>query len=129
MFLWFSKGEKGSYVARVNGKVAFIQQGQLSQPGLAEVEVIEEAPNYLRVRFLADAAMLELLASTEDTSVRLKTARRLFGDYAVRNLIHKNDEMMAVFYWRGIKQTAFDSRLQAEIRARQARPPQWHWTK
>lgn len=129
MFLWFRKGEKGNYVARVNGKVALIQSGQLLEPGLAEVEVVEEAPRYLRVRILGEAAMLELLASTEETSVRLKTARRLFGDYAVRALLHKNDELMAVFYWRGIKQAAFDSQLQAEIHARQNRPPQWHWTK
>src|SRR5690242_5795194 len=111
MFLWFSKGEKGNYVARVNGKVALITSGQLLEPGLAEVEVIEEAPNYLRMRLLGDAAMLELLASTEDSSVRLKTARRLFGDYAVRTLKHTQDEVMAVFYWRGIKQADFDSRL------------------
>lgn len=129
MFLWFRKGEKGKFVARVNGKVALIQSGQLLEPGLAEVEVVEEAPKYLLVRLIGDAAMLELLASTEETSVRLKTARRLFGVYAVRTLVHKNDEVMAIFYWRGIKQTAFDSRLQDEIRARQNRPPQWHWTK
>jgi hypothetical protein len=128
VFLWFRKGDKGKFVARLNGKIVLIQSGYLPEPGLAEVEVVEEAPRYVLVRILGEAAMLEMPVAAEDSSVRLKTARHLFGNYDVRTLAYKSDEPSVIFYWRGVKQETFDSRLQDAIHQNQVKPPRRRWT-
>lgn len=128
MFLYFRKGEKGNLISRFHGKAALIQSGYLLKPGLAEVELIEEAPRYVLVRVLGEAAMLEMMESAEEKSVRLATACRLFGDYDLRTVTRKADEPIVTFYWRGMSQEAFDTKLQAELRQHQRPLPRRHWT-
>jgi len=128
MFLYFRKGEKGNLISRFHGKAALIQSGNLLNPGLAEVELIEEAPRYVLVRVLGEAAMLEMMESAEEKSVRLSTARRLFGDYDLRMVTSKSDEPTVTFYWRGMSQEAFDAKLQAALRQHQRPQPRRHTT-
>lgn len=122
MFLWFQKGDKGRLVARVNGKIALIESGNLEEPGLAEVEIVGEQRHFILVRVLEEAAMLEMPLTDEVISIRLKTARRLFGPYDVRTETIKGDEFMVTFYWRGLKQDYFESCLQNSINQQQVYP-------
>jgi hypothetical protein len=129
MFLYFRQGAKGKLISKMHGKTALIHSGNLLKPGLAEVEIVEEASRYVLVRILNEAAMLEMLESGEERSVRLTTARRLFGDYHIRAVTRKADEPMVTFYWRGISQEIFDLRLQVELKRHQPPLPRRRWTK
>ncbi len=129
MFLYFRKGDKGNLISQIHGKAALIHSGNLMKPGLAEVEIVEEAPRYVLVHILNEAAMLEMHESGEERSKRLTTARRLFGEYHVRTISRKADETMVTFYWRGMNQEIFDTQLQAELKKHQPPIPRSHWTK
>ncbi len=129
MFLYFRKGDKGNLISKINGKTTLIHSGNLLKPGLAEVEIVEEASRYVLVYVLNEAAMLEMQECSEERSKRLTTARRLFGDYHVRTVSRKADETMVTFYWRGMNQEMFDRQLQAELRRRQPPIPRRHWSK
>jgi hypothetical protein len=115
LFVWFQKGNKGNYVTRIEGKIAFDPSNKINSPKLAEVEIIKEEDRYYRLRTIGPAAFLEVAGDGERSSLRLKTALRLFGPYDERRLIQRAGEAAYHFFWSGVEQPDFDSRLNAEL--------------
>ncbi len=122
MFAWFFIGRNGSFIGRNQGKVILLQEAANTQPGLYQIEIIEELRTCYHARIINQAAMLQLPETGKRGSVRLQFAIDAYGPYAEEISVPRpGEEPIIRLYWLGIQQDQFDQEInrRAGLRANQ----------